>query len=280
MRLQLALLAAAAALTTSGTAGAAATGSAGVDLRDMVARVTVIPEDRSDVKVEFARTNPKLPIQVRNEGGRVVLDGDLEHRIRNCHHGDRPRVSVRGVGDVGADEMPQVIIHAPRSVSISSNGAVFGSVGRAAALELQDSGCSAWTVADVAGEARVRESGAGSIKMGAADRLDVSLSGAANIHAVRARQGLDAKLSGAGHVEVGEVNGAVEAHVSGFGGVRMDSGHINALRASVSGVGGVEFGGTVDNLDAAISGVGSVRVKQVTGNVSKRVSGIGHVSIG
>jgi len=281
MRLGLALLAAAAAVTSAGAASAAnAPGASVVELRDAVARVTVIPEDRSDVKVEFARTNPKLPVQVRNEGGRTVVDGDLEHRIRSCRNGEHPRVFVRGVGDVDAEEMPQIIIHAPRSVTVTSNGAVFGSVGRAANLDLDDSGCSSWTLADVAGEVRLHESGAGSIRMGSADRLDISLSGAANIHVVRIRQSLQARLSGAGHVNVGDIAGTVDAHVSGAGGVRMDSGHLSLLRASISGFGGIEFGGTADNLDAGVSGVGSIRVKQVTGNVSKHVSGIGHVNIG
>jgi hypothetical protein len=157
---------------------------------------------------------------------------------------------------------------------------VFGSIGRSASLDLHDSGCSSWTVADVAGDADVKESGEGSLRMGATGRLDVHLSGAANLHAVRVRQGLNAMLSGAGNVEVEQVDGQVDAHVSGVGRVKMLGGHATSVRASVSGVGGVDFGGVVDNLDASISGFGSIRVNQVTGNVTKSVSGAGHVTIG
>jgi len=275
MRLAIALLAAAAAL-----AGAGAASAASVEMKDAVARVTVIPEDRGDIKVEIVRANPKLPLTVRTFGGATVVDGDLRHRIRDCHHrSDRPSVYVAGVGRVEGDDFPQVVIRTPRAVSIASNGAVFGSIGRAASLDLHDSGCSSWTVADVAGDANVQESGAGSLQMGSSGRLGVHLSGAANIHAVRVRQGLDAQLSGVGNVQVEDISGPVQAHVSGVGRVRMTGGHATTLRASVSGMGGVDFGGTADSLEAGISGLGSVRVKQVTGSVTKSVSGAGHVSI-
>src|SRR5215213_2307985 len=104
MRLQLILLAAAAALS----AGAAQ--AASVEIKDAVARVTVIPENRSDIKVEIVRPNSRLPIQVRTLGGRTIVDGDLDRKIRNCRGGDgRTVVTVRGVGDIGWDEMPQII---------------------------------------------------------------------------------------------------------------------------------------------------------------------------
>jgi hypothetical protein len=240
----------------------------------------VIPEDRADIKVEIVRANPKLPIEVRSFGGTTIVDGGLRHRIRDCHHrAERPSAWVSGVGRVEGDELPQVVIRTPRAVSLSANGAVFGSIGRAASLELHDSGCSTWTIADVAGDATVQESGAGSIQMGASGHLGVHLSGAANIHAVRVRQGLDAQLSGAGNVQVEEIAGPVQARVSGIGRVHMAGGHATALRASVSGIGGVDFGGVADSLDAGISGLGSVRVRQVTGQVTKSVSGAGHVTI-
>lgn len=276
MRTALGLLVAVAAVATAGAASAA-----GVELRDAVARVTIVPEDRADVKVEIVKAHPKLPFEIRTIGGTTVIDGGLDHRIRDCRHrASHPSVYVRGVGDVDENEMPQIVIRTPKAVAVTSNGAVFGSVGRSGSLELSDSGCSAWTVADVAGEARVHESGAGAIQMGAADHLMVQLSGAANIHAVRLRQGLEAHLSGAGNVRVEDVGGQVDARVSGFGGVHMGGGHVSQFRASVSGMGGVDFGGVADSLDAGISGVGSVHVKQVNGPVSKHVSGLGHVTVG
>ncbi len=276
MRLGIGLTAAVAAIAAAGCAAAAPS----VEIRDAVARVVVIPEDRADVKVEMLTTNHDLPLQVRQNGNETVIDGDLRHRIYSCHtKGDHPSASVRGVGTVEYKDIPQVVIHTPKTVTLEANGAVFGAIGRAASLDLSDSGCNAWTVADIAGDAVLHESGAGAVRMGKAGRLDVRLSGAGSVHATEVHS-LDASLSGVGGVTVDTLSGPMEAHVSGVGHVRVTDGKATAMRASVSGMGGVDFGGSADSLDAQISGVGGVRVKAVTGPVTKSVSGAGHVTIG
>jgi hypothetical protein len=278
MRLAIAVLCAAAAVAPAGAAGAA--GPASVELRDAVVRVTVIPEDRADIKVEMVTTNPRLPLEVRNQGGETIIDGGLAHRIRDCHHrSDRPYASVRGIGDVSGDQIPQVVVRTPRAAIVSSNGAVYGSIGRSGSLELRDSGCSAWVVGDVAGDAVVHESGAGTLRMGGVGRFDVRLSGAADIHAVRVRQGMETQLSGAGRIKIEDFAGPMDARVSGVGHVQVMGGRATQMRATVSGMGGIDFGGVADSLDAQISGIGGIRVKQVTGQVTKSVSGAGHVSI-
>jgi hypothetical protein len=276
MRPAIALLASAALLAVAGAAKAAS-----VDIRDAVVRVTVVPEDRADVKVEMLTVNPKLPLEVRTEGGQTIVDGGLRHRINGCHNrSDNPSAWVHGVGHVDKDAIPQVVIRTPKAVSVASSGVVIGSIGRSGSVELHDSGCSNWTLADVAGDVTIKESGEGALRMGAANRLDLHLSGAANVHAVRVRQAMSALLSGAGGVQLEELDGSLQAHVSGVGRVRVAGGHATDVHASVSGVGGVEFGGVAQSLDASISGFGSVRVNQVTGNVAKSVSGAGHVTVG
>ena len=276
MTLKIALLAAAAAAFSAGAAQAAS-----VEIKDAVARITVVPEDRSDIKVEIVKSHAELPLTVRTAGSHTVIDGDLRRQIRDCDGmSSRPRVKVRGVGRVDFEDMPQIVIHTPRAVSVSAGGAVVGAIGRSASLELRNSGCSAWTIADVAGEAVIRESGAGSIRMGASDRLEVHVSGAANIHATRVRKSLDAQLSGAGNVRVAELNGEMDARVSGVGKIDVRSGRASMVRASVSGIGSVDFGGAAQDLDASISGLGGVRVEQVNGTVRKSVSGGGSVSVG
>jgi hypothetical protein len=274
MRLHL-LLAASAAWLGAGTAQAAT-----VEMRDAVLRVTVVPEDRSDVKVEVVRANPKLPLDIRTSGDRTVIDGGLGFRIHDCHgSGADRRVGVRGVGDVAWDAMPEVVIHTPRAVIAESSGAVFGSIGRSGAVDLHDSGCSAWTIANVEGLAAIHESGASTVKMGAAGRLDTRISGAARLYATDVK-GLDVILSGAGLVRVERLEGAMDAKVSGTGHIDVLDGRASQVRAAVSGIGSVEFGGAADTLDASISGMGSIRVKAVKGQVTKSVSGAGRVSVG
>ncbi|WP_334164308.1 hypothetical protein [Phenylobacterium sp.] len=266
------------AVAASVSAGAAQ--AASVEIRDAVARVTVIPEDRSDVRVEVTAPNPRLPLTIRTVGDRTVIDGDLDRRIRDCHgRGERQKIRVRGVGEVSRADTPQVVIRTPRNVELSADGAVSGVIGRSRSVSLSNAGCSSWTVADVAGRATIRESGAGSVRMGAAESLDVDISGAGSVHATRIRNGMDAELSGAGGVSVDELYGPVNADVSGVGKVRVAAGRASSLRASVSGIGGVEFDGPVGALNASISGMGGVSVKSVSGPVRKSVSGIGRVRI-
>ena len=269
------------ALAAAVAAAAGAAQAASLEIRDAVVRVTVVPEDRTDIRVDVVKPHPQLPLRVRHEDGRVVIDGDLGRRIRACNGmADRPRVKVRGVGRVDYESMPQVVVHTPRNVEVSAGGAVVGAIGRSGGLSLANSGCSAWTIADVAGEAEIHESGAGSIRMGASERLEVHLSGAADIHATRVNRGLDARLSGAGNVRVAEVNGDMDARVSGVGKIDVRDGRARLVRASVSGIGSVDYGGATQDLDATISGLGGVHVEEVTGQVRKSVSGGGHVSIG
>jgi hypothetical protein len=281
MRLAVGLVCAAAALATATFAAGGAAAGPSVEIRDAVARVTVIPEDRADVKVEMLTTNASLPLEVRTSGSTTVIDGKLAHRITDCRHsGDHPSARVRGVGEVSYENMPQIVIHTPRAVAVSTGGAVYGTVGRAGSLDLDNSGCSAWTVADVTGDVMLHESGAGSVRMGSAGRLTLHLSGAGSVHATRVSQGLDATLSGAGGINIQELDGPVMAHVSGVGHIKAEQGHATTVKASISGVGGVELGGDAQSLDASISGFGGIRVKAVSGQVSKSVSGGGHVSIG
>jgi hypothetical protein len=276
MGLRIALLAAAAAALTAGAAQAAV-----VEFNDAVARVTIIPEARSDVRVEIVKPNGDLPLRVTTSGDRTVITGDLGSRLRDCNgRGETRKVRIRGVGSVDWSEMPQLVVRTPRDVRIEADGAVFGAIGRSGSVDLQTSGCSGWTVADTAGAAKVRASGAGSVMMGAAERLDVRISGAGNVHATRVRRGMDARLSGAGGVKVTELSGPVQADVSGVGRIQVAAGRATSLRASVSGVGGVDFDGVADSLDASISGLGSIRVDEVRGAVRKSVSGAGRVTVG
>lgn len=276
MRLSMAILAASAA------AWAGAAQAASVEIRDAVARVTVVPQDRADVKVEIIKAHPELPLSVETTAGRTIIDGGLRRKIRDCNGmGERPSIRVRGVGKVPYDDLPQVVIYTPKSVDVTAGGAVQGAIGRSAMLKLRNSGCAAWTIADVAGAAHIHQSGAGGVRMGAAERLDVQLSGAGNIRATRVRQGgLEAQLSGAGNVRIAEVSGPVNARVSGVGQIDVDGGRVSQMRATVSGIGQVEFAGSAADLDASISGLGSIRVKEVTGSVTKSVSGGGSVRIG
>lgn len=275
MRLQTTLLAAVAAFA----AGAAQ--AASIEVKDAAARVTVVPEDRSDIKVEVVSTNPRLPITVRTLAGRTIVDGDLERRIRNCRGaGDKASVEVRDRGSFAYADLPQVVIHTPRDVQIDTGGAVFGAVGRSASLNLGNSGCGDWTVANVAGEAKVSQAGSGDTRMGSTGSLRVRLAGSGDVAAADVKGGLDISIAGSGSAHVKSIAGPLEVSVAGSGDVDVLGGRATTMKVSIAGSGDVDFRGTADSLKVRIAGSGDVHAGQVRGEVSKTIMGSGSIRIG
>ncbi|WP_309605385.1 GIN domain-containing protein [Phenylobacterium sp.] len=276
MRLTPMLLAVAASLTAAGAASAAS-----VEVKDAVVRVTVIPETRGDVKVEIIAPNPKLPLTVRSFGGRTIVDGGLNHKIRDCRgKGERTSVHVRGVGDVGWADMPQIVIRTPRDVDVDTGGAVWGTVGRSASLNLGNAGCGDWTVGNVEGRMRISQAGSGDTHAGTAGEAKVRVAGSGDTQIADVKGGLAVDIAGSGDVSVVSVSGPVDVHVAGSGGVRIAGGTATGFDVAVAGSGDVHFGGTATNLKARIMGSGDVHVREVTGHISKTVMGSGGVSVG
>lgn len=275
MRLHIALLAATAALT----AGAAQ--AATLEVKDAVARVTVVPEDRSDIKVEIIRPNANLPLSVRTLGDRTIVDGDLDRKIRSCHGaGGKAAVEVRGVGQVSWTEMPQLVIHTPRDVKIDASGAVFGAVGRSASLDLGNAGCGDWTIANVEGEAKVSQAGSGDTWMGSSGGLKIRVAGSGDVAAADVKGGLDVHIAGSGDAAVRSISGPLEISLAGSGDVRVAGGRASEMRASVAGSGDIEFQGVADSLRARIAGSGDVHAREVKGPITKTIMGSGSVRIG
>jgi len=275
MRLQTILLAAVAALS----AGAAQ--AASIEVKDAVARVTVVPENRSDIKVEIISPNPRVPLSIRTLGDRTIVDGDLDRKIRNCRgSGERASVEIRDVGSVSYAEMPQVVIHTPRDVRIETGGAVFGAVGRSGSLELGNSGCGDWTVANVEGDARISQAGSGDTRMGSAGTLKVRVAGSGDVAAADVKGGLDVSIAGSGSAHVKSVAGPLEISVAGSGDVDIGGGRATTMKVSIAGSGDIDFGGSADSLKARIAGSGDVRAGEVRGEVSKTIMGSGSVRIG
>lgn len=277
MRYPLMLLAAAAC--AAGFAGAAS--AATVEVKDAVARVTVIPEARSDIKVEILQANPRLPLQVREFAGRTIVDGDLGHRIRNCRgSGERLSVDVRGVGAVGWREMPQVVIRTPRDSKVEAGGAVFGSVGRSASLELGNAGCGDWTIANVEGKLRISQAGSGDTHAGAAGEAKIRVAGSGDVSMADVHGAVEVEIAGSGDVSLGTIAGPLQVRTAGSGDVKVAGGHASAMSVTVAGSGDVDFGGVADSLQARIMGSGDVRAREVRGPISKMVMGSGGVSVG
>jgi hypothetical protein len=277
MRTALMLTALAAATLATGAASAAPS----VEVKDAVARVTVIPENRPDIKIEVIQANPRLPLEVRTFAGRTVVDGGLRRSIRDCHgRGEGVMVRVRGVGDVSWRDLPQIVIHTPRDVDVDAGGAVWGSVGRSASLNLGNAGCGDWTVANVEGNLRISQAGSGDTRAGSAGSAKVRVAGSGDTVVGDIHGALNVDIAGSGDVTVASISGPLEVHVAGSGDVKVVSGRATNMAVAVMGSGNVNFGGSADTLKATIAGSGDVRARQVTGSVSKTVMGSGGVTIG
>lgn len=277
-----AIISLAAGAAVLGLAGAAAAAEPSVKIKDAVARVTIIPEARSDVKVEFLTTNGRLPLEVRKVGGQTIIDGDLRlKRIQSCNgRGDNVTVKVRDLGEVRWQDMPQVAIRVPLNVSVGASGAVYGSIGRSDSVELANAGCGDWTVANTRGKLEISLAGSGDTKAGSAAKAEINLAGAGDI-SLQDVSDLEVSIAGSGDVKAAAVRGGdIDVSIAGSGGVKVATGRARDLDVSIMGSGGVTFGGEADRVSLSVAGSGDIRVAKVNGAVKKSAMGSGTIHIG
>lgn len=252
------------------------------EIKDAVAQVTIIPENRPDLRVEVISQNRRLPLKVRQLRNRTVIDGGLGgSKIRGCRGaGADVVVRVAGLGDIPLRDMPHIIVHAPRDVDASAGGAVFGSVDRARNVTLGNAGCGDWIVANVEQHLKINLAGSGDARAGTAGLATLRVAGAGDIATADVRGRLDVDVAGSGNVRVKSMAGPLDVHVAGAGDVTIQDGRASAMTVSLAGSGNVVFGGVADTLTARIAGSGDVRARQVRGQVRKTVMGSGAVRIG
>ena len=302
-------------ITLLAAAPAAFAEDGGVSIRNAVARVEVIPEARSDVKVSVTPGKKSLPtVQVRREGGRVIVDGGLAHRIKGCGfygfgvnmsmtdnkagHAPKARAHVIGVGNLGPEDMPHIVVRTPMDASVEADGAVFGQVGAAHRLDVALSGCGDWSLSDVADALSVAMSGSGDVNGGRAGRLKVMVSGSGDVHLTQisgpadvttsgssdvslASSGpLSVRIGGSSDVRVKSVNGPIHAQISGSGDVTVDQGNAPEVQVSVAGSGDFRFRGQAGSVSASVAGSGDIDIAHATGPVSQSKAGSGDIHIG
>lgn len=277
MRALITLGAVAAAVLAAGAAQAAPS----VRIKDAVARVVVVPENRTDVLVEMKTKNASLPLMVSTMGDETIVDGNLGfNKIANCRTTNgQTFVKVRGVGDVAWDDIPQIIVHTPMDAKVKAGGAVWGSVGRSSSLELGNAGCGDWTVGNVDGALKISDAGSGDIKAGSAGSLQISIAGSGDIDTQGISGDASASIAGSGDVEIAWVTGNLTAKIAGSGDVTVNGGTAKAVSASIAGSGDVDFKGEAGSVSAKIAGSGDVRLLKVSGPVAKSVVGSGSVYV-
>lgn len=282
-------LASVAALALSAGAALAKPDHNQVEIRNAVARVVVIVEDRTDVAVEIQNGTADLPrpVVTRN-GNQVRIDGGLRNRVRDCRStqeapaqpGDGASVDVRGHGRVNLSAAPLIVIRTPRNVDVSGGGATYGAVGPGATgVELGIGGCGDWTVANVAGATNLAIGGSGTIRAGTSQSLSVSIGGSGDIRA-GATGDFEAAIGGSGDINVARVDGSFEASIGGSGDIVVRAGEASRFEASIAGSGDIDFRGRAASAEVSMVGGGDVRIQSVTGNVERSIMGGGSLTIG
>lgn len=255
-------------------------------VRHAAARVTVIPEAREDVLVTVLKTNPKMPLRITREAGQTFVDGPADGGFflwssLNCRRsGGQAYVTGARIGRIDWNDLPQLVVRVPQHARVSVGDAVWGVVGRGEGIELRDTGCGDWTVADQSGPLNLSLTGSGDVHAGAAASSRVAISGSGDVTLTHVSGGLDAHISGSGDITGAQVDGSFASHISGSGSVRVRGGSVGEMKAQIAGSGDVRFGGVAQSLDAQIAGSGDVTVARVTGAVSKHVAGSGDVNVG
>lgn len=271
---------AAAVMATGWATADAAYAQTRLEIRDAVASVIVLPEDRSDVVVTVNQPASALPrMMQRIEGDRLILDGHIGRSI-DCRGGRGRPITVTGdFGTVNLDQAPRITAHVPRNAVVSGGPAVFGEVGRTSRLQLSTAGCGDWLVAHVSGPLEVNVGGSGSVRTGNAASARVNIGGSGDVRMRTISGSLTAQIGGSGAARAEQVNGDVRARIGGSGDIRIDGGAARELSAQIGGSGTVMFGGRAERVTAQIAGSGDVRVRSA-GSVTRAVVGSGQVIVG
>lgn len=294
----------AAATAALALAGVAHAGE--VEIRNAVARVVVIPEDRTDIAVEIEHGSSGLDrLTVTRRGADVIIDGGLSRNaVRNCtsgpanarQPGEGARVEVRGHGTLNVSDTPLVVVRTPREVDVNagesggrsrilnigrggSGGAVYGSIGRgASSIELSNRGCGDWTVANTDGDLDISNSGSGTVRAGTSRSLDLSVAGSGRV-ATGGTGEADIAIGGSGSANVAST-ASTNIRIGGSGDVAVGRVTGPELRVAIGGSGEVQInGGEAQNVSIAIGGSGDVRFDGRAGDVSVSIGGSGDVWI-
>lgn len=257
-----------------------------IELKDMIARVVVTPEDRSDVDIRVRYGKAKVPtLMVSHRGNVTVLNGHLSGnshgfnlRINLDDIGDSTRgsVFVSGLGQVDINDLPLVFVRVPMNAVVKDSAYVFGQVGASKSLDFILNGSGNWNIGPVATSLNIIDSGSGNIHVGPVSGdgiVDNMGAGEINIDSIR---NLKISLSGSGNFSVQQA-GDIDLQNQGSGDVTF--GRIRSLKAGLNGSGDLTAQSVGGNFSLVNNGSSDVNVDRLIGAVSLDMSGSGDVRI-
>ncbi len=268
-----------------------------LQLKNLRANVEIIPENRTDIRVDvdMSGSSDKAP-EITYSGNTVVVAGNLQtgrKTFRVSFNLDQ-RMDIdksKHLSRVPRDHpagLPTLVIHTPMKVSLKSNAYVFGRIGPSQALRIEDSGDGEWRIDAVSQEAFVEGGGAtdfyltntgsanidllgtGNVTMGDTQSIWSSQWGAGDVTVNKVVRDADIELSGIGDFKARSVSGKMQVLIDDAGSVTVEDGDVAALRIrTIDGIGAVRFGGTVKDADINIGTSTRVSIHKLTGSLKK-----------
>lgn len=259
-----------------------------IELRDMVARVVVTPEDRGDIDIRVRYGSVKVPtLMVSHRGSTTVLNGHLSSgrqpnfsfRI-NVNDGDQVsaqggKVRIAGIGLVNVSDLPLVFVRVPANAVVKDSAYSFGRVAPSRSLDFIMNGGGEWAIEPVTGPLNIINSGQGRITVASAGDSIVDNMGSGDITLGTVRN-LQAVLTGSGNFNV-EQSGNTALQNQGAGDVSIK--RSGALKVQLNGSGDLTLGDVMGGLSVVNNGSSDIAVRRVGGPVNLDISGSGDVSI-
>jgi len=258
-----------------------------IELRDMVARVVVTPEDRSDIDIRVRYGSVKVPtLMVSQRGSTTVLNGHMNSAGQASHFNFRinvndgdavsnGKVRVSGLGLVNISDLPLVFVRVPANAVVKDSAYTFGRVGPSKSLDFIMNGNGEWAIEPVAGPLNIINSGSGEISVASAGDSIVDNMGSGDINLGTVRN-LQAVLTGSGNFNVAQSNTTMLQN-QGAGDVTIKRSGV--LKVQLNGSGDLSLGDVMGGLTVINNGSSDISVQRVNGPVNLDISGSGDVSI-
>ena len=257
-----------------------------IELRDMVARVVVTPEQRSDIDIKVRYGNAKLPtLMVSHRGNVTILNGHLDEsgatgdfNLRINISDTKPdggTVHISGLGTIPVNDLPLVFIRVPANAVVKDSAYVFGHIGPSQSLDFVMNGDGDWVVDPVSGPLNVISSGSGSISLTSAGDSIIDNMGSGDISLDSART-LKVSLSGSGSFTSGQ-SADTELQNQGSGDVTL--GHVQRLNVQLNGSGDLASTTVNGPFNLVNNGSSDVSIGKVYGPIMLSLSGSGDVGI-
>jgi len=251
-----------------------------IELRGAAGVLVVTPEDRTDIAVKITGGAKLPPIKAQVTGDKLILDGGLGRRVRNCRSGEPFGATVSGYGDLSGADLPRIEVRTPKGLKLGVADGVFAQIGPSDALNISVTGCGDASIGDVKGRLEISAAGSGDVIAGAAQSANVSVAGSGQIELGTISQGLEVSIAGSGSTRAKSVTGPLAASIAGSGDVDVEGGAISDAAVSIAGSGDVSIEAPVVNLRASIMGSGDIDVAGVSGSLQRSVMGSGSVNVG